>query len=228
MASSDPMAAVFTQAHERASNRVIAADRVVGLQPWTIGGFDAVDADAATAATAPDDARVRAEHLPTVDEVAAIQAQAHEEGFRAGLAEARDDNQRLTTLVEGVAQSVARMEREMAQTLVKLAVDLARQVIRESIAVKPELLVPLVNDALAGIARTVDPGAVYVHPSDLPLVEERLGDALAHAGWRPFADEKIERGGCRLEFAGGQVDATIATRWSRVMAQLERHDAWLE
>ncbi len=225
MASSDTMAAVLPHPHERVSNRVIAADRVVGLQPWTIGGFDAV----AAKVDEPDhDSRVRAEHLPTVDEVAGIQSQAHDEGYRAGLAEARDTNQRLATLVDGVAQSVARMEREMAQTLVKLAVDLARQVIRESIAVKPELLVPLVNDALAGIARTVDPGAVYVNPADLALVEERLGDALAHAGWRPFADEHVERGGCRLEFAGGQVDATVATRWSRVMAQLERHDAWLE
>lgn len=223
MASSDPMAAASTHLHERASNRVISGDRVVGVQPWTIGGFDAT-AEVLT----PDDKRVRAEHLPTVDEVSAIETQAHDEGYRAGLAEAREGNQRLALLIEGVAQSVARMERETAQTLVKLAVDLARQVIRESIAVRPELLVPLVNDALAGIARTLDPGAVYVNPTDLPLLQERLGDALEHGGWRPFADEQVERGGCRLEFAGGQVDATIATRWARVMAQLERPDAWLE
>lgn len=223
MASSDPIAAAAAHPHERASNRVIAADRALGVQPWTIGGFDAT-----VEVHSPDDKRVRAEHLPTVDEVSAMHRQAHDEGYRAGLAQARDDQQRLATLVDGVAQSVARMEREMAQTLVKVAVDLARQIVRESIAVRPELLVPIVNDALAGIARTVDPGALYVHPSDLPLVQERLGDALAHAGWRPFADDEIERGGCRLEFAGGQVDATIATRWTRVMAQLERHDAWLE
>ncbi len=210
------------QPHERPSNRLIAADRVVGLRPWTIGGFDPI------VAPPPEDDCVLADHLPTVDEVSAIEKQAHDEGFRAGLAEARDGNQRLSSLIDGVAESVARMEREMAQTLVKLAVDLARQVVRESIAVRPELLIPLVNDALAGIARTVDPGAVYVHADDLPLVEKRLGDALAHAGWRPFADDRVERGGCRLEFAGGQVDATVATRWARVMAQLERHDGWLE
>ena len=223
MASSDAPTTTATPAPERASNRVIAADRVVGVQPWTIGGFDG------TATAKPvEERRVRAEHLPTVDEVSAIEHKAHDEGFRAGLAEARESNQRLASLVTGVADSVARMEREMAETLVKVAVDLARQIVRESIVVRPEILVPLVNDALAGIARTVDPGAVYVHPVDLPLVEERMGEALAHAGWKPFGDEQVERGGCRLEFAGGQVDATIATRWSRVMAQLERDDAWLE
>ena len=219
MASSDRVA----PPPDRASNRVISADQVVGVQPWNIGGFDGASNPRPT-----EDKRVRAEHLPTVDEVEAIETRAHEEGYRAGLAEAREHNQRLVSLLDGVSTSVARMEREMAQTLVKVAVDLARQVVRESIAVRPELIVPLISDALAGIARTVDPGAVYVNPSDLTLVEERLGEALAHAGWRPFADEQVERGGCRLEFAGGQVDATIATRWVRVMSQLERSDAWLE
>ncbi len=206
---------------DRASDRVIAADRGAGLRPWTIGGFDAADT------IAPADVRIRAEHLPTVDEVSAIEARARDEGYRAGLDEAREGNQRIASMLTGVSTAVARMEREMAGTLVQLAVDLARQIVRESIAVRPEIVIPLVSDALSGIARTVDPGGIYVHPADLPIVEERLGDALAHAGWRPFADATIERGGCRLDFAGGQVDATVATRWKRVMAQLERDDAWL-
>jgi flagellar assembly protein FliH len=219
MASSDRVIA----AQERASARVIAADRVVGVQPWTIGGFDQN-----VAVRAPEAKHVRAEDLPTADQVSAIEGSAREEGYRAGLAEAREGNLRIASLLTVVSESVARMEREMAQSLVKLAVDLARQVVRESINVRPELIVPVINDALAGIARTADPGGVYVHPLDLPIVEERLGEALAHAGWKPFADERIERGGCRLEFTGGQVDATIATRWMRVMSQLERTDDWLE
>lgn len=222
MASSEHATRV-PQAAERVSNRVIARDRLVGVQPWTIGGLDG-----AAGAKPAEDRRVRAEHLPTVDEVAAIGKQAYDEGYQAGLAEARDSNERLAALVAGIADSVGRMERDMAQTLVKVAVDLARQVVRESIVVRPEILVPLVSEALSGIARTVDPGAVYVHPADLPIVEERMNEALQHAGWRAFGDETVERGGCRLEFAGGQVDATIATRWERVMAQLERDDAWLE
>ena len=207
---------------DRTSDRLIAADRLVGVQPWTIGVFDAAGNTSAPKAT-----RVTAEHLPTADEVVAIEHHAREEGYRAGLAEAQDGSARLEALLSGVSASVARMEREMADTLVKLAVDLARQVVRETIAVRPEILVPLVNDALAGIARSADPGALHVHPLDLAIVEERLGEALAHAGWRPFGDDKVERGGCRLEFAGGEVDATVATRWGRVMAQLERDDAWL-
>jgi len=208
---------------ERATDRLIAADRAVGAQRWTIGGFDST-----TSARRPDNERVVADHLPTVDEVTGIERLAREEGYRAGLAEARESNERLAALLANVTESVARMEREMAQTLVKLAVDLARQVIREGIAVRPELIVPVVNEALSGIARTSDPGGIHVNPADLPIVEERLGDLLTHAGWKAFADDRVERGGCRLEFSGGQVDATIAVRWNRLMARLERQDAWLE
>jgi len=222
MASSDP-AGIAERSTSRASERVIAADRVVGVQRWDIGGFDA------TAATrSPPPRRVAAEHLPTVDEVTAIEQSARDDGYRAGLAEARAGNERLAALLADVPVSIARMEREMAQTLLKLAIDLARQVVRESIAVRPELIVPVISEALSGIARTAEPGAIHVNPADLPIVEERLGDALEHAGWKAFGDERIERGGCLVDFASGQVDATIALRWSRVMAQLDRPDAWLE
>lgn len=208
---------------DRPTTRVIAADRAVNAERWTIGAFDT-----GAPTRRPETPRVAAEHLPTADEVTAIEQQARDDGYRAGLAEARDGNARIASLLTGLSASVARLERDMAQTLVKLAVDLARQVVRESLVVRPDLIVPVVQEALSGIARISEPGGVFVHPDDLPIVAERLGDALAHGGWKAFADERIARGGCRLEFAGGQVDATIETRWSRVMGQLERHDAWLE
>ncbi len=217
MASSDTATA---PSHAAPARRVIAADHAVDMRPWTIGAFDA-------GGRKPAPRRMTAEHLPTADEVAAMESSARDDGYRAGLAEARAGNERIATMVDRFGTAIGRMEREMAQAVLQLAVDLARQVVRETIAVRPEILVPLVHDALAGIARTADAGAVHVHPADLPIVEERIGDALAHAGWKPFADESIERGGCRLAFSGGEVDATVATRWSRVMAQLERDDAWL-
>ena len=62
------------------SERVIAADRLTGVQPWNIGAFDA-------GGRKPAAGRVRAEHLPTADEVVAIEGMARDEGYRAGFAE---------------------------------------------------------------------------------------------------------------------------------------------
>ena len=63
-----------------------------------------------------------------------------------------------------------------------------------------------------------------VRSKSAPRTRKELHGAVEQVASR----DRVERGGCRLEFAGGQVDATIATRWNRVMAQLERGDAWLE
>jgi flagellar assembly protein FliH len=179
-------------------------------------------------ATPQQPQRVVADKLPTADEVASIEQQAREEGLRAGLAEARAGNERTAALLAGVPVAVARMEREIADAVVKLAVDLARQIVRESLTVKPELIVPVVSEAISGIARSAEPGGIHVHPDDLAILQERLGDALAHGNWKAFGDERVQRGGCRIEFTGGQVDASIATRWQRVMAQLDRQDDWLD
>jgi flagellar assembly protein FliH len=222
MASSDTTSRVHPD-----DSRIIAADRVVGVQRWTIGGFDGNATTNATAARPQPSQRVAAERLPTVDEVASIEQQARDEGYRTGLAEAREGNERVAALLGGVSESIARMERDMAQAIVKLAVDLARQIVRETITVRPEVIVPVINEALGAIARTAEPGSIHVHPDDMPVVQERLGDALAHGGWKAFPDDNVSRGGCRVEFAGGQVDADVATRWQRVMAQLDRQDAWL-
>lgn len=212
---------LYDRSGER-SERVIAADRAINVKPWTLGGFDGPPRSQPMPAP-----RVVAEHLPTADEVHAIGERAREEGFAAGLAEGRAVNERMASLVASLSTSVGRLERDLAGTLLTTAVDLARQVLRASIVARPELILPLVEDALAGIARGAATGALHVHPDDLAIVEEHMGDALTHAGWKPFADAAIERGGCRVKFDGGEVDATIATRWERVMSQLDRSDAWL-
>jgi len=38
----------------------------------------------------------------------------------------------------------------------------------------------------------------------------------------------MERGGCRIESANSEIDATLDVRWKRIVAALGRDDAWLE
>ena len=55
-------------------------------------------------------------------------------------------------------------------------------------------------------------------------MREYLSDQLAHLGHRLIDDEAMQRGGCRLEATGSELDATIQTRWKRIMANLGRED----
>jgi flagellar assembly protein FliH len=38
----------------------------------------------------------------------------------------------------------------------------------------------------------------------------------------------MERGGCRIETASNQIDATIGTRWDRITAALGKDTDWLK
>ena len=44
----------------------------------------------------------------------------------------------------------------------------------------------------------------------------------------PAQIAQIARGGCRIETANGQIDATIATRWQQVLAALGQTSEWME
>ena len=52
--------------------------------------------------------------------------------------------------------------------------------------------------------------------------------ALATLPWKIVEDAQIERGGCRLETPTTEVDATLETRWRRVVASLGRDDSWID
>ena len=38
----------------------------------------------------------------------------------------------------------------------------------------------------------------------------------------------MERGGCRVETANSQIDASLATRWKRVVSSIGQDNSWLE
>ena len=76
--------------------------------------------------------------------------------------------------------------------------------------------------AVPGIS---DPPAGGRHCS--VLVRARLGDEIAGGGWRIVEDTQVTRGGCRVETASNQIDATAETRWQRIAAALGLDDTWL-
>jgi flagellar assembly protein FliH len=61
---------------------------------------------------------------------------------------------------------------------------------------------------------------VFLHPQDHALLRADLEADGLFKGCRFIADARVARGGCRLETAQGEVDATLATRWLRVLAAL--------
>ncbi|KAG1385194.1 hypothetical protein G6F59_017554 [Rhizopus arrhizus] len=116
----------------------------------------------------------------------------------------------------------------MGQSLVTLALDIAQQVVRTTLAEQPETVAAAVRDVLH-----INPSAggqmrLWANPDDIELIRLHLADELKEGHWRVLADESIARGGCRAETPFGDIDATLQTRWRRVAASLGRNVSWEE
>jgi flagellar assembly protein FliH len=68
---------------------------------------------------------------------------------------------------------------------------------------------------------------LVLHPDDAALIRERMGEQLTHSGWKIFEDGRVERGNARIETANSQIDASLETRWKRVVASLGQETSWL-
>jgi flagellar assembly protein FliH len=87
-------------------------------------------------------------------------------------------------------------------------------------------LLPVVREAIHALPETAQNPKLILHPSDVDAVRAHIGDELMIGGWRIVEDHLIEPGGCRVSALSCEIDATLATRWKRVIATLGRGDAW--
>jgi flagellar assembly protein FliH len=166
--------------------------------------------------------------LPTASQVEGIQQQARNEGYQAGHAEglqkAAGENQRVADLLGVFEQQI---DEQVARELLALSLDIARQVLHQALKVNPELLLGVVREAIGTLPHVNQGAHLILHPDDAALVRDRMGEQLAHSGWKIFEDARIERGGARIETANSQIDASLETRWNRVVAALGQDTKWL-
>lgn len=152
----------------------------------------------------------------------------YQEGEAKGLAageEAGSDNVRqaarqLDELLQSTGQALADIESDMGQALVTLAVRIAEKVVHDTIATRPEHLLALVDGIVHTESEHQSPLLVHVHPDDLSLIETHIASDPEKASWRAIPDDSITRGGCRISTPLGDIDATLETRWKRVIATL--------
>ncbi len=164
--------------------------------------------------------------LPTAEEIEEIYESSRKAGYDAGYEEGtargRVEAMQLHGLVENLDNALQAFDAEVADGLLELAVEVARHLVRTELRCHPEAVVDAVREALQQFPQ--NNAMIHIHPDDAILVREYLSDHLAHLGHRLVDDEGITRGGCRLEATGSELDATVETRWKRIMANLGREE----
>ena len=154
-------------------------------------------------------------------------AQGYQTGMEQGRAQALEENTLLQQLSQAFGAEIAHAKELVAQDLLDLALDLAKAMLKTTLAIQPERVLPIVNDAIGYLPTLQQPALLFLHPDDALLVRERMGTELASAGWRVLDEAAMERGGCRIETASNQIDAATASRWQRIAASLGKDGQWL-
>ena len=186
--------------------------------------------------------------LPTAEELEAIRAAAREEGYAEGLeagqaeghaagseegltlgrAEAAEELEHLRQLATTFGDAVTEADEAISNDVLELALHLARGMVRTAFDVKPDLILPVVREAIDYLPNLQQPALLMLHPEDALIVKSSIGHELDKSGWRIVEDESIARGGCRVDTASNQIDAQIASRWQRLTLALGKNIEWLE
>ena len=195
--------------------------RLTAWERWELASFDA---DAPMAANGDGSSPV------TVDrqELERLREEARQEGYNTGYAAgqvaAQEEASRLAHAAASLDEALAEFDQQVADELLALAMEIARQVVRDEISARPDVIVKVVHEALSQLPH--QHATIFLHPDDASLVRSYAGDALTHAGHRLLEDARLSPGDCILESGSSQSDATLATRWRRVIETLGMSSAW--
>lgn len=223
----------------RGHSRFISGEDVATVAEWDFGAVD----HSAVRFAAKLKAQAEAEDAAKESSLRqAGYAEGYAAGFAQGHAQATLEGQRQITeyiatqgqeaattfasLFDNVRQQLAQAEQVMAQGVLELACELARQVLRHELSTNPNALQPVVREALGLLAVDNKAAVVRMNPLDIEVLAEVVRQEFSGLALTLLPDASLARGGCLVEAAGTVVDGTVEKRWLRAVSSLGLEAAW--
>jgi flagellar assembly protein FliH len=158
----------------------------------------------------------------------AARAEGYAEGVAAGRVEGEQACTRMKQLAESFSSTLDNFDFRLADMVLELALDVARQVVAGELAARPERILDVINLALKQMAETSREARLLLNPDDAALVRPHLEQVLDKNRLRIVEDARIVRGGCLIESGQGDLDATLQARWRQVVQVLGSNKNWIE
>lgn len=216
-------------------SRFIPGEEIGVVKQWD---FDAVDTASLLLAAQVKVREAAAEQV----NVETVRQDAYAEGFAQGRAQATLEAQRQMTdyiasqgkqaaqnfasLFLSAQAQLAEAEQVMARGVLELSCELARQVLRHELSVNPNVLQPVVREALGLLMADSKSAVIRLNPLDLDVLEDVFRTEFPGLSLTLMADASVVRGGCLVESAGAVVDGTLEKRWLRAIANLGLDSPW--
>ncbi len=219
-------------------SRFIPGEEIDAVAEWRFGSVET----AARLLQEQEEARLQEEQSQ------ALLQEGYAKGFADGQAEGRAqalgeaqqqvraflDNQgqdtarQLAALVESAHAQLDAAQQVAARGMLELACELARQVLRHEISVNPNVLLPVIREALTPLIADSKSTVIKLHPQDMDMLQDVLRADYPNLPLTLLADDSIGRGGCLIQSAGTQIDGTLEKRWARAVGQLGLELPWEE
>jgi flagellar assembly protein FliH len=173
----------------------------------------------AVAVTAPRDG------APDLD---AVRAEAYDDGFAAGEAQALQALAGPAAAFAAAAQELTALRAQAADAVeaeaVELALRIAEQALGAAVAARPERVLDAVRGALRRLVER-ERVLIFVHPDDLDAVRDQVARLVSELGGIEHCEVQAERrvspGGAVVRTAEGEVDASLQTKLARAREVLE-------
>ena len=210
-------------------SRIIPKDSLVGLRRVEFGDLAEPKLNIPSAPERPEEPAA-----PNPSLLVGVKEEAYREGREAGQRQAEvsleTERAALRALSYGLTELVKDFEQGLANDVLSLSLELAKLIVRTSLKVKPDLVLSVIREAASSLPGVDEQTSIHLHPSDAILLRDlaESDKPLGELVWKIVEDPQIERGGCRLEGSTTEVDATLETRWRRIIAALGRDDPWVD
>lgn len=209
----------------------IPKEQMSAYQRWEMASFDdANNNESIRRKQAEADEAAR-----TVNEILKqVRQEAYEEGFKIGYGDGLQQAQvqlesertQLLQMAQSFQQALAFQDSQVAESVLSLALDLAKAMIKTKLQADPQAVLPVVLDAMHYLPQVRQPARLIVHPDDAQVLRTHIGETLKEQGWQIVEELQVERGGCLVETADNQIDASNEVRWKRLVQGLSRDDDW--
>ena len=146
-----------------------------------------------------------------------------EQGLEQGLAEGREkaelQSRQLQQLLEQLQAPLAQVDKVVEQSLVTLAQELARNLLKAESTTSPQLLLATVQEAMSALPDTNSDITLYLHPDDLAIIEQHFDEnSRQQRHWQLMSEPGQARGDVRVKTAMSELDVSLARRIDDLMA----------
>lgn len=151
--------------------------------------------------------------------------QGKESGFAEGKAQADTDAkvhlEALAKLFEQLQAPLIKVDKQVKEELVLLALSLAKAVIKTEVSQSTVSLEQVISECLAVLPIHENAYHIYLHSEDLAALQQTYSpDELSQKCWQLHTSAELSRGGCKVVTQNNAVDMSVARRCEQVFEQL--------